>query len=95
MDEKRVILDQNHHFLPVHLESWARGRPETPWTTTKGLRGRMGRTPAENAEGAEVLERGKWSYIGTVFSNCLGLLIRKRHVLTIFRKELGVVMVWT
>ena len=24
MDEKRVILVQNHPFLPVHLESWAK-----------------------------------------------------------------------
>ena len=44
----------------------------------KGLRIRMGRYPAEIAEGAEgrgVLEGGEDS-IGAVFNNCLGLLNR-------------------
>ena len=43
--------------------------------TRKGLR--MGRTPAEIAEGAEVYwEGGKGTYIGAVFNNCLGQLNR-------------------
>ncbi len=43
----------------------------------KGLRIRMGRTPAEIAEGAEVYwEGGKGTYIGAVFNNCLGQLNR-------------------
>jgi hypothetical protein len=43
----------------------------------KGLRIRMGRSPAEIAEGAEVYwEGGKGTYIGTVFNNCLGQLNR-------------------
>jgi len=37
----------------------------------------MGRYPAEIAEGAEVYwERGKRTYIGAVFNNCLGQLNR-------------------
>jgi len=44
-----------------------------PWVSTKGLRVRMGRTPAEIAEGAEVFGEG---YIGAVFNNRLGLLKR-------------------
>ena len=43
----------------------------------KGLRIRMGRTPAEIAEGAEVYwEGGKGTYIGAVFNKCLGQLNR-------------------
>ena len=43
----------------------------------KGLRIRMGRYPAEIAEGAEVYwEGGKGTYIGAVFNNCLGQLNR-------------------
>jgi hypothetical protein len=43
----------------------------------KGLRIRMGRYPAEIAEGAEVYwEVGKGTYIGAVFNNCLGQLNR-------------------
>ncbi len=43
----------------------------------KGLRIRMGRYPAEIAEGAEVYwEGGKGTYIGAVFHNCLGQLNR-------------------
>ena len=34
-------------------------------------RGRMGRTPAENAEGAEVGWEGECRYFGAVFSHCL------------------------
>ena len=44
-----------------------------PRVSTKGLRVRIGRTPAEIAEGAEVYWEG---YIGAVFNNCLGLLKR-------------------
>jgi hypothetical protein len=43
----------------------------------KGLRIRMGRYPAEIAEGAEVYwEGGEGTYIGAVFNNCLGQLNR-------------------
>jgi hypothetical protein len=43
----------------------------------KGFRIRMGRTPAEIAEDAEVhWEGGKGTYIGAVFNDCLGLLNR-------------------
>ncbi|MGI6300257.1 MAG: hypothetical protein ACOX52_04235 [Verrucomicrobiota bacterium] len=43
----------------------------------KGLRIRMGRYPAEIAEGAEVYwGGGKGTYIGAVFNNCLGQLNR-------------------
>ena len=39
----------------------------------KGLRIRMGMSPAEIAEGAEVYwEGGEGTYIGAVFNNCLG-----------------------
>jgi hypothetical protein len=47
-----------------------------PRVSTKGLRVRIGRTPAEIAEiaeGAEVYWEGD---IGAVFNNCLGLLKR-------------------
>jgi hypothetical protein len=47
---------------------------KTHWTTTKGLRGRMGRTPVEIAEGTEDYGEGECSYIGVVFYNRLGLL---------------------
>ena len=46
------------------------------WPTTKVLRRRMGRTPAENAENAEVYWEGEDSHIGAVSRNCLGLLNR-------------------
>ncbi|MGI6302647.1 MAG: hypothetical protein ACOX52_16540 [Verrucomicrobiota bacterium] len=43
----------------------------------KVFRIRMGRDPAEIAEGAEVYwEGGNGIYIGAVFNNCLGLLNR-------------------
>ena len=48
-----------------------------PEAVRKGLRIRMGRYPAEIAEGAEVYwEGGKGTYIGAVFNNCLGQLNR-------------------
>ena len=39
MDEKRVILVQNHPFLTVHLESWVRdsGKRETTPTQSAAV----------------------------------------------------------
>ncbi|MGI6303593.1 MAG: hypothetical protein ACOX52_21420 [Verrucomicrobiota bacterium] len=48
-----------------------------PEVVRKGFRIRMGRYPAEIAEGAEgYWEGGNGTYIGAVFNNCLGLLNR-------------------
>ena len=54
------------------------GRSKTPPRPLReAFRIRMGRYPAEIAEGAEVYwEGGKGTYIGAVFNNCLGQLNR-------------------
>jgi hypothetical protein len=73
--------------LCARLSGWAWGGPVGKADTfsdrlylqvvRKGLRIRMGRTPAEIAEGAEVYrEGGKGPYIGAVFNNYLGQLNR-------------------
>jgi hypothetical protein len=48
------------------------------WATTKGLRVRMGMTPAEIAEGAEGYWEGEMQMRRGCFLYCLGLL--KRYI---------------
>jgi len=58
---------------PTHPLGSSKTPPRPP---REAFRIRMGRTPAENAENAEVYWEGEGSHIGAVSRNCLGLLNR-------------------
>ena len=80
MDRSRRIADPiptRHERSIADVAESGRKEISELEVVRKGLWIRMGRYPAEIAEGAEVYwEGGKGTYIGAVFNNCLGQLNR-------------------